>query len=141
MRHRDVLRIWISSERLLTDFCGLWVTSWSTDSMLSMLLIVRDRSGRCLSATVPSALNLATIRRIQLGEGWFIFPVFLMNALCVLTEHLLSKLSWTIRVSWIIDNLSIFSGEEEKYHYAVKFIVIFSMYDMKQISWHFAFEC
>ena len=34
----------------------------------------------------------------------------------------------------IIDNLSIFSGEGEKYHYAVKFIAILSMYDTKQIS-------
>ena len=40
-----------------------------------MLLTVRDRPGFCLSATVPSALNLATIKRIQRGEGWFIFLV------------------------------------------------------------------
>ena len=33
--------------------------------MLSMLLIVRDRRGCCLSATVPSALNLTTRRRIH----------------------------------------------------------------------------
>ena len=61
MRYKEVLEIWNSSERLLTDFYGLRV-------MLSMLLTVRDRPGCCLSTTVLSTLNLATIRRIQQGE-------------------------------------------------------------------------
>ena len=86
-------------------------------------------------------LNLATIRRIQRGEGWFVFPLFLLNALGILTtEQLLLKWSWTIRVRRIIHNLSIFSGEDEKYHYAVKFIAIFSMFDTKQISRLSAFD-
>ena len=57
MRHRDVLEIRSSSECLLSDSCGLWVTSWCTDLMSLMLLTVRDRPGCCLSATVLSALN------------------------------------------------------------------------------------
>ena len=44
--------------------------------------------------------------------------------LCSYNEAVALKQSWTITVRWMIENLSIFSIEEEKYHYAVKFIVI-----------------
>ena len=82
------LEIWSTPERLITDFCELWMTSWCTDSILSMLLTVRAQLGCCLSATVSSALNLATIKWMQRGEEWFIFPVFLLHdALCVLRNQ------------------------------------------------------
>ena len=120
--------------RIFGDYEWRW--SWRTGSISSMLLLtVRDRPGFCLSETVPSALNLSTIRWIERGDCWFIFPAYLANTFCVLTtEQLISKQISTIRIRLIIDKSSILSEGEEKYCYAIKFIAIFRIYHTKQIT-------
>ena len=57
------------------------------------------------------------------------------------SECLLSSYNGTVALKIKLINQSslnnrhlyILSGEEEKYHYAVKFVAIFSMYDTNQI--------
>ena len=64
----------------------------------------------------------------------YIFSIPSECPLCSYDGTVALKIKLTNRVRWIIDNLLIFSGEEEEYRYAVKFIIIFSMYDTKQIT-------
>ena len=129
MRQRDVLEIWSSFERLLTD--GLWVMSWRTDSMLSMLLTVRDRPGsiRNCAKCFKSSDNKANTAR------W--------NMICINSIHSESHYNWTVALKIKLNCQSSLNNNRQFIHflnYAVKFIVIFSMYDKKGISRLSAFE-
>ena len=122
MRHKDVLEIWGSAERHLTEFCGFSVASCRTDPMLSMLLTVRDRPWCYLFATYSD-------NKVNTASCWII-SIFSIPSECSLfsyNETVALKIMLNNQSSLYIRKNFPFSQKKRKNNITLSNLVLFSV--------------